>query len=54
MLSDRNHIFLSFVFFLKEDKIAINEKKYIGYLEIFIHHFKNIIYIKKNHKHQHI
>ena len=51
MLSDKNHIF----FFFKEDKIAINEKKYIGYLEIFIHHYKNtFIYIKKTHKHQHI
>ena len=33
-----------FFFFFKEDKIAINEKNYIGYLEIFIHHYKNIIY----------
>ena len=37
---------LSFFFFsLKEDKVAINEKKHIGYLKIFIHHYKNMFYI---------
>ena len=44
-----------FFFFFKEDKVAINEKKHIGYIKIFIHHYKNFFYILiKTHKHQHI
>ena len=44
---------LSFFFFLKEDKVAFNEKKTYGYLKIFIHHYKNMFYIfKKENKHQ--
>ena len=50
-----------FFFFLKEDKVAFNEKKQKknqktnGYLKIFIHHYKNMFHIlKKNHKHEHI
>ena len=39
-------------FFLKEDKVAFNEKKKKktnAYLKIFIHHYKNMFYIfKKN------
>ena len=35
---------LSF-FFFKEDKVAIKEQKHIGYLKIFIHHYKNMFYI---------
>ena len=31
--------------FLKEDKVAFNEKKPNGYLKIFIHHYKNMFYI---------
>ena len=33
-------------FFLKEEKVAFNEKKKKknGYLKIFIHHYKNIKY----------
>ena len=33
--------------FLKEDKVAFNEKKkkLNGYLKIFIHHYKNMFYI---------
>ena len=31
--------------FFKEDKVAINEKKHIGYLKIFIHHYKNMFYV---------
>ena len=35
-------------FFLKEEKVAFNEKKKkIGYLKIFIHHYKNMFYILK-------
>ena len=35
-------------FFLKEDKVAFNEKKKTnGYLKIFIHHCKNTFYILK-------
>ena len=44
-------------FFLKEDKVAFNEKKKKkGYLKVFIHHYKNMFYIfkKKKHKHHHI
>ena len=49
MLSDK---IISF-FFLKEEKVAFNEKN--GYLKIFIHHYKNMFYIfKKKHKHHHI
>ena len=34
--------------FLKEDKVASNEKKKTnGYLKIFIHHYKNMFYICK-------
>ena len=29
--------------FFKEDKVAINEKKHIGYLKIFIHHYENML-----------
>ena len=38
-------------FFFKEDKVVINEKRHIGYLKIFIHHYKNLCFIyiyKKN------
>ena len=50
MLSDK----ITSFFFLKEDKVAFNEKKN-GYLKIFIHHYKNMFYIfKKKHKHHHI
>ena len=60
MLSDK---ITSFFFFLKEDKVAFNEKKKKkktkknkkktkktnAYLKIFIHHYKNMFYIfKKN------
>ena len=53
MLSDK---ITSFFFFLKEDKVAFNEKKKKnGYLKIFIHRYKNMFYIfKKKHKHHHI
>ena len=40
-------------FFLKEEKVAFNEKKKKkkkkanGYLKIFIHHYKNMFYIFK-------
>ena len=45
----------SHLFFFKEDKVAINEKKHIVYIRIFIHHYKNLFYIHiKTHKHQHI
>ena len=44
MLSDK---ITSFFFFLKEDKVAFNEKKPNGYLKIFIHHYKNMFYIFK-------
>ena len=48
MLSDK----ISSFFFLKEYKVAFNEKKKKktdGYLKIFIHHYKNMFYIfKKN------
>ena len=47
MLSDK----ITSFFFLKEEKIAFNEKKKTnGYLKIFIHHYKNMFYIfkKKN------
>ena len=53
MLSDK----ITSFFFLKEDKVAFNEKKNKtnGYLKIFIHHYKNMFYIfKKKHKHHHI
>ena len=51
MLSDK----ITSFFFLKEDKVAFNEKKANGYLKIVIHHFKNLFYIHiKTHKHQHI
>ena len=36
--------------FLKEDKVAFNEKKTNGYLKIFIHHYKNMFYICKKKK----
>ena len=40
-------------FFLKEDKVAFNEKNQQDTL--FIHHYKKMIYIcKKKHKNQHI
>ena len=42
MLSDKNHIFL----FLKEEKVAFNEKKKNGYLKIFIIKIC-FIYVKK-------
>ena len=43
MLSDK----ITSFFFLKEDKVAFNEKKKKknGYLKIFIHHCKNVLYI---------
>ena len=48
MLSDK----ITSFFFLKEEKVAFNEKKKKktnGYLKIFIHHYKNMFYIfKKN------
>ena len=49
MLSDK----ITSFFFLKEEKVAFNEKKKQktkGYLKIFIHHYKNMFYIfkKKN------
>ena len=47
MLSDK---ITSFFFFLKEDKVAFNEKKTNGYLKIFIHHYKNMFYILKKKK----
>ena len=43
MLSDK----ITSFFFLKEDKVAFNEKKHTGYLKIFIHHYKNMFYICK-------
>ena len=46
MLSDK---ITSFVF-LKEEKVAFNEKKKKktnGYLKIFIHHYKNMFYVLK-------
>ena len=48
MLSDK----ITSFFFLKEEKVAFNEKKKKkkkknGYLKIFIHHYKNVLYIKK-------
>ena len=44
MLSDK----ITSFFFLKEDKVAFNEKTN-GYLKIFTHHYKNMFYIfKKN------
>ena len=42
MLSDE----ITSFFFLKEEKVAFNEKKN-GYLKIFIHHYKNMFYILK-------
>ena len=52
MLSDK----ITSFFFLKEEKVAVNEKNPNGYLKIFIHHYKNMFYIfkKKKHKHHHI
>ena len=51
MLSDK---ITSFSLFLKEDKVAFNEKKKTqktnGYLKIFIHHYKNMFYICKKKK----
>ena len=48
MLSDK----ITSLFFLKEEKVAVKEKKKQtnGYLRIFIHHYKNMFYIfkKKN------
>ena len=47
MLSDK--------LFLKEEKVAFNEKKPNGYLKVFIHHYKDMFYIfKKKHKHHRI
>ena len=45
MLSDK----ITSFFFLKEEKVAFNEKnkKTNGYLKIFIHHYKNMFYILK-------
>ena len=50
MLSDK----ITSIFFLKEEKVAFNEKKKKkknkqtnGYLKIFIHHYKNMFYIFK-------
>ena len=46
MLSDK----ITSFFFLKEEKVAFNEKKNKkknGYLKIFIHHYKNMFYIFK-------
>ena len=46
MLSDK----ITSFFFLKEEKVAFNEKKKKktnGYLKIFIHHYKNMFYIFK-------
>ena len=47
MLSDKITSFC----FLKEEKVAFNKKKKkkkkIGYLKIFIHHYKNMFYIFK-------
>ena len=43
----KSHLFF---FFLKEDKVAINEKKHIGYLKIFFHHYKNMFYMYKEKK----
>ena len=46
MLSDK----ITSFFFLKEEKVAFNEKKKKkpnGYLKIFIHHCKNMFYIFK-------
>ena len=53
MLGDKIAFFC--FFFIKEDKVAFNEKEHTGYLKIFIH-YKNMFYIckKKKHKHQHI
>ena len=45
MLSDK----ITSFFFLKEEKVAFNEKKN-GYLKIFIHHYKNMFYIFKKKK----
>ena len=49
MLSDKITSFC----FLKEEKVAFNEKKTNEYLKIFIHHYKNMFYIFKKKKHQH-
>ena len=43
----KSHLFF---FFFKEDKVAINEKKHIGYLKIFFHHYKNMFYMYKEKK----
>ena len=44
MLSDK----ITSFFFLKEEKVAFNEKKNKnGYLKIFIHHYKNMFHIFK-------
>ena len=42
MLSDK----ITSFFFLKEEKVAFNEKKN-RYLKIFIYHYKNMFYIFK-------
>ena len=48
MLSDK----ITSFFFLKEEKVAFNEKKKPnGYLKIFIHHYKNMFYIFRKKKH---
>ena len=57
MLSDKITSFFLFFFFWKEDKVAFNEKKKkqmytLKYLSIIIKIC--FIYLKKNHKHQHI
>ena len=50
MLSDK----ITSFFFLKEEKVAFNEKKKNkqtkGYLKIFIHRYENIFYIFKKKK----
>ena len=41
-------------FFFKEDKVAINEKKHIGYLKIFIRHVCVCVYVYiHTHTHTH-
>ena len=44
MLSDK----ITSFFFFKEDEVAFNEKKHIGYLKIFINYYRNIYILSIN------
>ena len=40
---------ITFFIFFKEDKVAFNQKKHIGYIKIFIHHYNGYLKIFIHH-----